>query len=119
MADDDPGGSSKATVFDTSDFIRLYAFQDGWSADAASVPVVNTAYVDRYLAKDCRQLRKGWAFKEAYVKKVMVNNFDPDHTVHLVRSTCAPSMKPGHYRQLISLSKSADIVQASCDCVAV
>ncbi|KAG0444294.1 hypothetical protein HPB47_013959 [Ixodes persulcatus] len=73
-----------------------------------------TPCIDRYFAKDCRQLRKGWAPKEeAYIKKVMVNNFDPDHTVHLVRST-----KPGHHRQLIWLFKSTDIVQAYCDCAA-
>ncbi|KAM7284929.1 hypothetical protein ISCGN_031927 [Ixodes scapularis] len=86
MADDDLGGSSKVTVFDTADFIRLYAFQNRWSADAASVLVVNTVCVDRYFAKDSRLLREGCTFKEeACVKKFMVNNFDPDHTVHLTQ----------------------------------
>uniref|UniRef100_A0A6B0UVT7 Putative isl2eu-5 hm n=1 Tax=Ixodes ricinus TaxID=34613 RepID=A0A6B0UVT7_IXORI len=119
MAENGPGGPGKPAIYDTDDFVRLYGFQDGWTADACSVPVVSPVSVERHFATACKQGKKGWAFKEeSYVRKIMVNSFDPDPTIFLVRSLCAPSMKPGHYKQLVSFSKSAEIVQAHCNCVA-
>lgn len=119
MDENDPAPCCAGTVFDADDFIRLYAFKDGWETDVTSIPVVSHDGILRHFDAATKQLKKGWAFKEElHIRKIMVNAFDPEPSICLVRSLCVPSMKPGHYKQLVSLTKNADVVQAYCDCVA-
>lgn len=91
-----------------------------WNNDFRDAPPLTKTELDRHFgdvaAGFCdRQRSRGWNFKvEYFIRNVMWR--EAEAGIYL-RSTCVPSMKSGHYKQLALLeSGSATVLAAYCEC---
>lgn len=96
--------------------------EKGWCADFLDASVFTLEDINRHFragdAGPCQlQMRRGWNFsEEKFIRHVQWLRID--EAVYL-RSTCLPSMKSGHYRQLVMLAGDrVQVLQAFCECTA-
>ncbi|KAM7290119.1 hypothetical protein ISCGN_010131 [Ixodes scapularis] len=94
----------------------------GWMNDLVDAPAFGKEDVrsdfDRRSDISNRQLTRGWNFQEERnIRNVQWRPNDADTC--FFRSTCVPSMKPGHYKQVVMMERTPpQVLHACCSCTA-
>ncbi|KAL1474945.1 hypothetical protein MTO96_037646 [Rhipicephalus appendiculatus] len=108
-------------MFSLDEFRSRYDSGGAWSSDLTYVTRLTERAMNDHFGSSHRQQKKGWAFKEWYIRRIECKVYHRSSGCDMVflRSICLCSMKSGHYRQLVALWEAdSHVVQAYCDCVA-